>query len=395
MSNSKEDHTTTQLKILLITRNLPPLVGGMERLNWHLANGLAQHAQVTIIGPKQSLSKAPPNTDFIGAPLKPLWRFILSTLISSIWFCIKRRPEIVFAGSGLTAPMALIGAKFSGGTSVVYLHGLDIAVNHPLYRLLWLPAIRRMGRVIVNSSYSEKLARAVGIADHKICIIHPGVSLPDKTPSEDTIAAFRARHKLGNSRLLLSVGRLTERKGLMEFVRFCLPEIIAAIPDAILVVIGDEPSDSLYAKHQSIASIQSEVEKNGLGGHIRFLGWMPMDADDLQTAFYTSSVHIFPVKHSDSDPEGFGMVAVEAAAQGLPTVAFASGGIVDAVYQDKSGYLVEPGNYPAMTQATIQVLADARPVWRHQTLDFACGFAWPLFNKKVSNILNIAHSLHN
>ena len=27
----------TQPRILHITRNLPPLVGGMERLNWHIA----------------------------------------------------------------------------------------------------------------------------------------------------------------------------------------------------------------------------------------------------------------------------------------------------------------------------------------------------------------------
>jgi phosphatidylinositol alpha-1,6-mannosyltransferase len=32
--------------ILLITRNLPPLVGGMERLNWHMADELAKHAKL-------------------------------------------------------------------------------------------------------------------------------------------------------------------------------------------------------------------------------------------------------------------------------------------------------------------------------------------------------------
>jgi len=39
-------------RILLITRNLPPLVGGMERLNWHLAEELAKQAQVHIVGPQ-------------------------------------------------------------------------------------------------------------------------------------------------------------------------------------------------------------------------------------------------------------------------------------------------------------------------------------------------------
>lgn len=28
--------------ILIITRNLPPLVGGMKRLNWHMADELSK-----------------------------------------------------------------------------------------------------------------------------------------------------------------------------------------------------------------------------------------------------------------------------------------------------------------------------------------------------------------
>ncbi len=41
-------------RILLITRNLPPLVGGMERLNWHMADELAKQAEVRVVGPSGS-----------------------------------------------------------------------------------------------------------------------------------------------------------------------------------------------------------------------------------------------------------------------------------------------------------------------------------------------------
>ena len=43
--------STTQKPILIVTRNLPPLVGGMERLNWHIADELSRHAEVHVIGP--------------------------------------------------------------------------------------------------------------------------------------------------------------------------------------------------------------------------------------------------------------------------------------------------------------------------------------------------------
>lgn len=32
----------SQQRVLIITRNLPPLVGGMERLNWHMADELSK-----------------------------------------------------------------------------------------------------------------------------------------------------------------------------------------------------------------------------------------------------------------------------------------------------------------------------------------------------------------
>jgi|26BtaG_2_1085354.scaffolds.fasta_scaffold61922_1 phosphatidylinositol alpha-1,6-mannosyltransferase len=50
---------TKARKIRIVTRNLPPLVGGMERLNWHMADELSKFAEVKVVGPKGA------------APLKP------------------------------------------------------------------------------------------------------------------------------------------------------------------------------------------------------------------------------------------------------------------------------------------------------------------------------------
>lgn len=36
-------------RILVVTRNLPPLIGGMERLNWHIADELSKDHDVSII----------------------------------------------------------------------------------------------------------------------------------------------------------------------------------------------------------------------------------------------------------------------------------------------------------------------------------------------------------
>ena len=50
------------------------------------------------------------------------------------------------------------------------------------------------------------------------------------------------------------MGRLTTRKGLREFVELALPSIVNAEPEAILVVIGEAPKDSLGTSIQTVES---------------------------------------------------------------------------------------------------------------------------------------------
>ena len=93
-------------RVLHVTRNLPPLVGGMERLNWHMAEELAKVADVRVVGPQSSAAVAPDGIDVREAPLKPLWRFLLHAQNLARREAASWRPDIVLAGSGLTAPLA-------------------------------------------------------------------------------------------------------------------------------------------------------------------------------------------------------------------------------------------------------------------------------------------------
>lgn len=372
-------------RVLLVTRNLPPLVGGMERLNWHMAQELAKVADVRIVGPTGSAALVPAGIAMREAPIKPLWKFLLRTRALARREAIAWRPDVVLAGSGLTAPLALRAARACGARAAVYAHGLDIAVKHPVYRALWVPAIRRMDRVIANSRATADLSRGIGVDPARIGIVHPGVQLPDAT-SADAIANFRGLHNLGDRPVLLSVGRLSERKGLREFVEFALPRIVATRPDVKLLVVGDVPMDSLHAAAQSPDSIRAVAARLGLADNLRFLG--KISDNDLALAFRAADVHVFPVREIPGDPEGFGMVAVEAAAHGLPTVAFATGGIVDAVADGMSGRLVAPSDYVAFADAVLNAIA-SRDSWKGSCTAFAQQFAWPEFGKCVAVQLSI------
>ncbi len=370
-------------RILLVTRNLPPLLGGMERLNWHMVEQLLLHAQVTVVAP--AASQLPAGASLQGVAGKPIWKFLAGATRAALREARRWRPELVLAGSGLTAPIAWLAARACGARAAVYLHGLDIGLRHPLYALAWLPAIRRMDLVIANSSATRTMAVARGVDASRIRLLHPGTAAsPEQADIQQEVDAFRNRYGLGSGPLLLSVGRLTERKGLREFVRDVFPLIAREAPTAQLVVIGEVANQALAARSQSTQSILAEAERHGLADRIHFIGAIA-DRAALSQAYAAAAVHVFPVREIAGDPEGFGMVAIEAAAHGLPTVAYATGGVVDAVSEGVSGYLVRPHDAARFAEAVCQLLSAPLPPAPSQ--QFARQFEWTAFGARLREML--------
>lgn len=367
-------------RILIITRNLPPLVGGMERLNWHMADELSKYAEVKVIGPKGSAAIRPENVTISEAPLKPLPLFMLVALFKACWLALRFKPDVVLAGSGLTAPLAWLASKLCGAQSAAYLHGFDITVPSKPYQALWVPLFKRIDSIIVNSTPTKQLAFNAGVQPEKISIVHPGVSLPTIPQPQESIQAFKQIHGLENKKILLSVGRLTTRKGLKEFVENSLPHIVKEVPEAILVVVGEAPKNSLGAGIQTQEEILKAAQDKNIENHIKFVGVIT-DKTELACAYESADIHVFPVRHIPDDPEGFGMVAIEAAAHGLPTVAFATGGIIDAVEDGVSGYLVEKDNYEKLSQTIVANLR--QPLASKQVSQFAQKFTWNKFGEAM------------
>lgn len=347
----------------------------MERLNWHMAQELNRRYQVHVIAPTGAEEQAPEQVDVTEVALRPLWRFLLEAVIQAVIQARRLRPAVVLAGSGLTAPLAWLAARVCGARAVVYVHGLDIVVPNRLYRALWRPLLRRMDSVIANSHATAALAEGAGVAVSRLRIVHPGVELPELDAGARE--RFRVRYGLGDVPLLLSVGRLTARKGLREFVADVLPRIVAQRPDVQLLVIGDVPKQALFAEGQTPESIREVARAAGVNGHVRFLG--TVSETDLADAYQAADVFVFPVREVLGDIEGFGMVAIEAAAHGLPTVAYAVGGVIDAIGDGVSGRLIQFGDHADFAEAVLEVLD--HPFNTKQIRAYAEQFAWGRFGE--------------
>lgn len=361
----------------------------MERLNAHMALALSATHDVTILAPHRSLIEESSSMRLWCCPWRGMACFLIWATIVGAIHAVARRPRWIVGGSGLVAPIVLMAGWLSGGRRVVYLHGLDIVVNSRLYQALWLPAIRHMHRCIVNSHNTRDIAVAAGVAPSSIRVVFPGVSLPARPDVFDTRLSndeFRAKYQLGAGPIILSVGRLTPRKGLTEFIERAMGPLLAASPGVQLIVIGDEAPDALNASGAGQrARVLEAAERAGVSPYVHLIG--AVSDDCLRVAFDVANVHVFPGVTVRGDVEGFGMVAIEAAAHGLPTVAFSVGGIRDAVNDDVSGSLVADGDYAELVRRILQWIASSDAVSDAACRRFAERFSWGVFDRSLRESL--------
>lgn len=371
--------------ILLITRNLPPLVGGMERLNWHIADELSKGHTVSIISHTKAKEIAPQNTKFYGVPLNPLPIFLILAFFQTFLRCLVQRPDLLFAGSGLTAPIVVFWAKIFRKKSIIYIHGLDVVNNSIVYRKVWIPLIRKADHIVANSTPTQELCIRNHIPRTKISIIHPGVDFPPLPRDVEHIQQLKDKFNLNNKKVLISVGRLTERKGLNEFIQHALPQIVKDIPNVLLLIVGDTASHALNKNMQTNVQLLETAKAYNVEQHITFSG--KVTDPELSSFFYLSDIHVFPIKYIPEDPEGFGMVAIEAAAHGTPTVAFAVGGVVDAIKHNETGCLIVYEDYQMMTHTLVQILEGNTVISEKMCVQYAEQFAWCHLKNKFEKII--------
>jgi len=345
------------MAILVITWNFPPRRGGIENLMHELCTELSKKQSIYILTAWGSSSE-PLKENIFRAPCRGLLAFGLYALWRGgmLLWC-NPGIDVVFGGSVLTAPLILLLARLFKRKAVVQSHGLDLVHQSFFYQFLCVRWIKYCDRVVANSTYTASLAKQKGASAASVSVISPGVQ-PERFQSPDVAEASRRKFELEGKRVILFVGRLAKRKGVKEFIQHSLRRIVVEIPDACLVVVGDHPAESLTYQNDTIGEVEAAISAGGFLSHVRLLGGLP-DAD-VVGLYQACQVVVLPALKSDSDVEGFGIVLIEAAAAGKPTVATRVGGIPDAVDDGKTGFLVEPGDYDHLSAVIISILTDGQ-----------------------------------
>jgi phosphatidylinositol alpha-1,6-mannosyltransferase len=371
--------------VLMVTRNLPPLVGGMESLLMRALTAIAQRVPVELIGPQGIAERAPPGCKVLAELPFGAGRFLPAAAALTYRFADPRRHQLCLGGSGLMAP-ALQAARWRGLRTGVYLHGLDLLYPSALYQRLFVSRLPAIDRILVNSAYTRREALAKGLPEQAIRVVNPAVEMPAADPGVE-LAAQRLRQELGGGPILLSVGRLVARKGVAEFIEQALPELARRLPGLRLLVVGGEPPGGgglqLRRLQQAIAAAQMPSVVSLLGA---------VSNERLAVLYASADLHVLPLVDIPGDVEGFGMVVLEAAARGVPTVAFELGGVADALDSEAGGgRLVRSGEYSELVTAACQVLAAASSDSRAQLIEKARHRSWSRFGEELVAALELEY----
>lgn len=342
------------MNVLLVTWNFPPKVGGLENVIYNVWKGLSKQNTVFTIT-AHSKQRQEVSDKLYRPPFPGLGLYMAYCFIRGAFILMSKKIEVIFAGSALTSCIAVTLGKIFRKKVVTHVFGLDVIYPSPAYQLLvraFLPANDAI--ISISNPAKDELIKR-NTPPEKIWIIHPGIetNLFNKDFNQEKL---KEKYGFANKLVLLSVCRLAKRKGIAEFIKISLPRIIKDVPEIVYAVVGDNPKQSLAHKDDVMKEIKGIIRDNGLGGYIKLFGSVSEEA--LIELYNLCDLFLLPVIPSKNDVEGFGVTFIEANAAGKPVIGTNTGGIPEAVEDGKSGIIVEPADYEALSNEVISLLKD-------------------------------------
>lgn len=231
-----------------------------------------------------------------------------------------------------------------------YIHGEEITstTTYLLYGRNREFYLKQADAIVAVSQFTrDSLINLMHVNPEKITVIENGVDTTKFHPAPID-EQLLVRHNLKNKKILLTVGRLVERKGVDKTI-LALPKIIQEIPDIHYLVVGTgEYSDKL--KHL--------VSELSITGYVTFAG--RVSEADLIKYYQSCDLFIMPNRElADHDTEGFGLVFLEANACKKSVIGGKAGGAVEAVKDGKTGILVDGNNPEEIATAVISLLKNS------------------------------------
>jgi glycosyltransferase involved in cell wall biosynthesis len=321
----------------------------METYSEELTEELARHVDLTLnVLPGQPDGSTPSVGALILFGLRTVWLLLTR----------ERGCDVVHGADMALWPLVLVARLTSPRAALVLsAHGTDVAYGDrrgpvaALYRAYAALGARLLGTawVVANSKATADRAEALGYANVEVVPLASRQSEAVLPESPKPYVLFVGRH-------------FERRKGLRWFV----DEVLPLLPEEIGLYVASPLRGARDARKLA-------------HDRVRLLG--PVRGRALRTLMAEAICVVVPnIPVRDGHFEGFGLVAVEAAAAGGVVLASRIDGFADSVIDGETGFLLPPGDASIWARA-IMTIADCRPAERRQLIakaraSCAAHFSW-------------------
>ncbi|MFH1145490.1 MAG: glycosyltransferase family 4 protein [bacterium] len=312
------------MKILLVTLDYPPQFGGVGNYYQDLV-------------------------ETIGSGTVDVWQPLAGHWLS--WFGKfwqkSRHYDLIWVGQLLPVGTVAWLCWLAGRSSyVISFHGLDIVLGNrnPWKRWLFRHIVAGAKAVSFNSKATETLFKEYYPANKESVVVYP---VPHTRPAHD-LDKQKAKELLGlvGKKVLLTVGRLVRRKGQRQVVEL-LPDVLKQVPNLQYILVGQGKEE------KGIRMITKDL---GLENTVQLL--LKTNDQELSILYTAADVFILLNQNDPNDPEGFGIVYLEAARFSLPSIAGVTGGVGEAVVSGETGLIVNPDDNQAVMEAIVKLLTN-------------------------------------
>jgi phosphatidylinositol alpha-1,6-mannosyltransferase len=326
------------MKTLLLTLEFPPFKGGVANYYANLIKYWPWEEKIEVINNNR------------GALLKKgvfAWRGVIAKIIGR-----KKNGGFDYLLVGHILPLgtaAYLASRIKPFKYAVILHGLDFSnsVSCSRKRFLTRLILGAADKIIcANSRVAQLVVDFSPKLEFKVKVVNPGIEPLALSANPQKVKNLREHYRLEDAFTLLTIGRLTLRKGV----------------DAVINSLADIEVQQLRTKYFIIGTGEQEkylrnlAKSSPLADRIIFLG--ELSEADKWNWLEACDAFIMPAREIGGDFEGFGIVYLEANLAGKPVIAGNSGGVKDAVKDLVSGLLINPNNPKEIKDAIIKLAKD-------------------------------------
>jgi glycosyltransferase involved in cell wall biosynthesis len=253
-----------------------------------------------------------------------------------------RDPQLVLAAHpNLALAGTMMKLRRPGLPLAVCTHGVEVWNPLPIVRRL---ALRRADLVLAPSRFTaERVSTVQGVPPSKTLRL-PWALDPEFLKLAESSKRASLPLAFPKGRVILAAGRWSaaERyKGVDRLIE-ALPEVLASVPDAHLVAVGEG---------DDLPRLQGIAAERAVSARVSF--FPPAHQPELISYYENCDVFALP-----SSGEGFGFVFLEAMALGKPVIGGAHGGTPDIIEDGVTGYLVGENDSALLVSRLIALLTD-------------------------------------